>query len=113
MGWIKLNNNIERFFGKKYYDREYYDREYCGRKHYGRKYYNGKKKSRVNTVKAVFTVEAAVIVPVILFTILGGFNLGYDMFGQSKADAEIHEELNKLDPVKIVRRNILIQSMKK
>lgn len=98
MGWIKLNNNIERFFGKK---------------HYGRKYYNGKKKSRVNTVKAVFTVEAAVIVPVILFTILGGFNLGYDMLGQAKADAEIHEELNKLDPVKIVRRNTLIQSMKK
>ncbi len=64
-------------------------------------------------VKASFTVEAAVIVPVILFTIIGGINIGYDMFKQAKSTAEIHEELNKLDPVEIVRRNTLIQSLSK
>lgn len=62
-------------------------------------------------VRASLTVEAAVIVPVILFTVTGGINIGYDMFQQAKTTAEIHEELEKLDPVEIVRRNTLIQNL--
>lgn len=53
------------------------------------------------------------IVPVILFTITGGINIGYQMFSEAKTSAEIHEELDNLDPVEIVRKNTLIQDIRK
>lgn len=68
----------------------------------------------VNTeyqVKASFTVEAAVIVPVILFTIAGGIKTGYSLFQEAKAAVTVEEELKKLDPVDIVRKKTMIQEM--
>ena len=73
-------------------------------------FYVRKKKRQL---KAVLTVEAAVIVPVILFTITGGINIGYQMFSEAKTSAEIHEELDNLDPVEIVRKYTLIQDIRK
>ncbi len=56
-------------------------------------------------LKASFTIEAAIIVSLIIFTIVAGFNIGFDLFNQSKTIIEIHEEIKELNPVKIVRRN--------
>ena len=60
-------------------------------------------------IKASFTVEAAVIVPLILFTIAGVIDTGYGMFQEAKAAVEIEEELTKLDQVDIVRNMTFIQ----
>lgn len=54
-------------------------------------------------VKGSFTVEASFIVPILLFLAVGSINLGYRFFQEAKAACEIHEELEKLDPVSIVR----------
>lgn len=62
-------------------------------------------------IKASFTVEAAFIVPIILFTIVGGINIGYTMFQEAEASTEIQEEIKDLNPVKIVRKNTLIQEV--
>lgn len=62
-------------------------------------------------MRASFTVEAAFIIPITLFTILGGINIGYDMFKQARESSEIREELKELDPVEIVRKNTLIQGI--
>ena len=56
-------------------------------------------------LKASLTIEAAIIVPIILFTIVGGINIGFEMFQQAKETVEIREELKELNPVKIVRKN--------
>lgn len=62
-------------------------------------------------IKASFTVEAAFIVPIILFTIAAGINIGYTMFQEAKASTEIQEEIQELNPVKIVRKNTLMQEV--
>lgn len=67
------------------------------------------KKARL---KASLTVEASILIPFILFTIAGGIQLGYKMFQEAKEATEIQEELVKLDPVEIVRRNTWIQGLK-
>lgn len=59
-------------------------------------------------LKASFTIEASIIVPIILFTLAGGIHIGFDMFQQSKEIVKIHEELTELNPVKIVRQNSII-----
>ncbi len=59
-------------------------------------------------IKASFTIEASFIVPIALFTIVGGINIGYDIFAQAKTAAVIQEDIQKLDPVGIVRKNTMI-----
>lgn len=71
------------------------------KKKHGKKH--GKKHWRNCQAKASFTVEAAVIVPLILFTIAGGIDLGYKMFQEAKTAIVIEEELANLNPVEIVR----------
>ena len=62
-------------------------------------------------VKASITVEAAFIIPMTLFLIVGGINIGYDMFQQARDASKIQEEIQKLDPVKIVRKCTFIQGI--
>lgn len=62
-------------------------------------------------LKASFTVEAAIIIPFILFAVTGGINIGYEMFREAKLNAEIQEELIKLDPVEIVRKQTFVQQL--
>lgn len=62
-------------------------------------------------IKASLTVEAAILVPLALFTIVGGINIGYDLFQEAKLNTEIQEELTELDPIKIVRNNTLIDKI--
>ncbi len=64
-------------------------------------------------LRASLTVEASVLLPVALFIIVGGINLGYDLFQQAKDSAAIEEELEQLNPVEIVRKNTMIQELKK
>ncbi len=64
-------------------------------------------------LRASLTVEASVLLPVALFIIVGGINLGYDLFQQAKDSAVIEEELEQLNPVEIVRKNTMIQELKK
>lgn len=62
-------------------------------------------------VRASFTVEAAVLIPMILFLIAGSIQISYDMFGQSRVATKIHEEYIKLNPVRILRRNTVINGL--
>ncbi len=64
-------------------------------------------------LRASLTVEASVLLPVALFIIVGGINLGYDLFQQAKDSAAVQEELEQLNPVEIVRKNTMIQELKK
>lgn len=64
-------------------------------------------------LRASLTVEASVLLPVALFIIVGGINLGYDLFQQAKDSAAVEEELEQLNPVEIVRKNTMIQELKK
>lgn len=59
-------------------------------------------------VQASFTIEAAFIVPLAIFTMVGGIQIGYDLFQQAKQASVISEELNELDPVHMVRKNTLL-----
>lgn len=62
-------------------------------------------------IKASLTVEAAIWIPLALFMIVGGINIGYALFQESRLSVEIQEELTELDPIKIVRNNTLIDKM--
>ncbi len=74
---------------------------------------NHKKTSTKRKVKASLTIEASILIPIALFTILGGIHIGYDLFQQARNTSEIHIELEKLDPVDIVRKKTFIQQLKK
>ncbi len=63
-------------------------------------------------MKAALTVEASIWIPFAFFMILGGINIGYDLFQQAGINAEIHEELIRLDPVKIVRKQTVMEQFK-
>ncbi len=69
------------------------------------------KKLNERKIKASLTVEASILVPLALFTIVGGINIGYDLFQEAKLSVEIQEELTELDPIKIVRNNTLIDKI--
>lgn len=60
-------------------------------------------------VKGSYTVEAALMVPFILFTISGGIHLGFQLHQEVRDTAVIRDEIEHLDVVKIVRRNQLLQ----
>ena len=62
-------------------------------------------------VKGSYTVEAAFMVPFILFTISGGIHLGYQLCQETKAAAVVREETQKLNVVKIVRKNQLFYEL--
>ena len=70
-----------------------------------------RKRQKRGWIKANFTVEAAIIVPVILFTIAGGIELGYGMFQDAKIAVEIDQQLKDLDPADIVRRLTVMQEL--
>ena len=64
-------------------------------------------------VKGSYTIEAALMVPFILFTISGGIHLGYQLHQETRQAAVVREEIQKLDVVKLVRRNLLLEEIKK
>ena len=64
---------------------------------------------RQGQARAGFTIEAAFLIPIILFVITGTIQTGYDMFREARICCEIQEELEKFDPVEIVYRNTWIQ----
>lgn len=68
---------------------------------------------KIKKMKASLTVEASVLIPFTLFIIVGGINLGYDLFRQAQSASEIDQELVELDPVEIVRKNTMIQEFGK
>lgn len=61
------------------------------------------RKGKQKYVNASYTVEAAVIVPIILFTIAGGIHISFHLFDESKKATAIQEEITELNPVKIIR----------
>lgn len=63
--------------------------------------------------RASLTVEASILIPFALFVIVGGINIGYDLFQQAKNASQIQEELEKLNPVEIVQKNMLMHGIKK
>ena len=67
----------------------------------------------IGKMKASLTVEASVLIPFTLFIIVGGINLGYDLFRQARSASEIHQELDELNQVGIVRKNTMIQEFGK
>ncbi len=62
-----------------------------------------KQKENQIYVNASYTVEAAVIVPIILFTIAGGIHISFQLFDETKQATVIQEEVIELNPVKIIR----------
>lgn len=77
-----------------------------------RNVYEGKETEN-RKMRASLTVEASILIPLALFMIVGGINIGFDLFQQNRNASEIQEELKELDPIKIVRRNTLVQELKK
>lgn len=73
----------------------------------------GRKETGSRKMRASLTVEASILIPLALFMIVGGINIGFDLFQQTRNASEIQEELEELDPIKIVRRNMLVQELKK
>lgn len=71
-----------------------------------------KEGTELRKMRASLTVEASILIPLALFMIVGGINIGFDLFGQAKNASEIQEELEELDPIDIVRKNTLIQELK-
>lgn len=67
---------------------------------------------RNGQVKASLTVEASILIPFILFMITGGIRIGFGMFKEAREAIEIREELVKLDPLEIVRRNTWMKGVK-
>lgn len=72
-----------------------------------------RKETDSRKMRASLTVEASILIPLALFMIVGGMNIGFDLFQQTRNASEIQEELKELDPIKIVRRNTLVQELKK
>ena len=72
--------------------------------------FNNKRK-RKRHVKASLTVEASFLIPIILFTMVGGIRIGYSMLKETKDVIQIQEELEKLNPVAIVRTKTLVQGL--
>lgn len=70
------------------------------------------RKKQKGNVKASMTVEASFLIPIILFTIVGGIKIGYSMLKETKNMIQIEEELEKLNPVELVRTKTWIQGLK-
>ena len=68
----------------------------------------GVKIGKKGRMKASLTVEAAIIIPFIFFTVTGGIQIGYRLFQEAKDAAEVREQLEQFNPVEIVRKNTLI-----
>lgn len=73
----------------------------------------GRKETGSRKMRASLTVEASILIPLTLFMIVGGINIGFDLFQQTRNASEIQKELEELDPIKILRRNMLVQELKK
>lgn len=58
-----------------------------------------------------FTVEAAFLAPLILFSIAGGIHLGFTLYGEVKETTVISEEINEFYPVEIVRKKLQIDQI--
>ena len=56
---------------------------------------------RKGQARAGFTIEAAFLIPIILFVITGAIQTGYDMFREARICCEIQKELEKFDPVEM------------
>lgn len=70
-----------------------------------------KSKDRQKYVNASYTLEAAVIVPIILFTIASGIHISFHLFDVAKKATAIQEEIVELDPVKIIRNLTLLDDV--
>lgn len=73
----------------------------------------GRKETGSRKMRASLTVETSILIPLTLFMIVGGINIGFDLFQQTRNASEIQKELEELDPIKILRRNMLVQELKK
>lgn len=54
--------------------------------------------------KASYTVEAAIIVPIVLFLVLGAVRLGVTLHGEVKEAACHYEKLEELDAVSEIKK---------
>jgi len=54
--------------------------------------------------RASYTVETAILVPMILFFIVGSINLSFQLYKQAGKAAEIREEITEYNPVETVRK---------
>lgn len=71
------------------------------------------KRTEMRKMRASLTIEASILIPLALFMIVGGINIGFDLFQQARSASEIREELEELDPIEIVRKKTLVQELKK
>lgn len=69
------------------------------------------RKKQRGRVKASMTVEASFLIPLILFTVVGGIKIGYSLLKETKDIVLIQEELEKLNPVELVRTKTLIRGL--
>lgn len=59
---------------------------------------------RNRKAKASYTIEAAIILPIVLFIILGAVRLGVTLHQEVKEEACHYERLEELDAVKEVKK---------
>lgn len=59
---------------------------------------------RGRRLRGSYTVEAAIIIPVVLFTMAQGMKQGIDMYKETEATAGSYEEVKELDEVKDIHR---------
>lgn len=65
------------------------------------KKYSGRK------YRASYTVEAALLTPMLLFLVAGSIQLGYQLYTQAEESTVIREEITEFHPVETVRRQAL------
>ena len=59
------------------------------------------KKER-KTVKAIYTIEAAVLIPLVLFVMASSITLGISLYTEIAGEAADYQDIQKIDEVKKV-----------
>ncbi len=64
--------------------------------------YDRKKSLFFRKAPASFTVEASVIIPIILFIVIFGIRVALEQYGEVKEQAQCSVSINEIDPVDIM-----------
>ena len=59
-------------------------------------------KKRRKSVKAIYTIEAAVLIPLVLFVMAASITLGISLYTEISTEASEYQDIQKIDEVKKV-----------
>lgn len=56
------------------------------------------------TVKGVYTIEAAILIPLVLFIMAFGIHLGIELYTEVRCEASSYESVLRIDEVQTVHK---------